>query len=63
MLTDVSEENACFILISFSLVYFYTLNMEAICSSKTSGSLRTTLSYSPEDRTLPSHLSGVSEDI
>jgi hypothetical protein len=35
--------------------YSSTLKMATICSSKTSGSLRTALSYNPDDRTLPSY--------
>jgi hypothetical protein len=42
---------ACFYGVS-SLDYFSTLKLEEKCSSETSGFLRTTWCYNPEDRTL-----------
>jgi hypothetical protein len=41
----------CFLVIAF-LVYFFTLMIEVICSSKTSGFVQTTWHYNPEDYTL-----------
>jgi hypothetical protein len=35
------------------LIYSFTLNVKAMCFSETSGSLRTTWRYNPEDHTLP----------
>lgn len=37
------------------LIHYSTLNMEVISSSETTGSVRTTGCYNPEDRTLLSH--------
>jgi hypothetical protein len=43
------------ILIVSCLAYSPTLKMEAICSSETLGSLRTTRRYNPDDRILHSY--------
>jgi hypothetical protein len=54
--TLCSSEKACLLLLLvICLAYSSTLKMEELSCSETSGSVRATQHYNPEDRTLRSH--------